>query len=166
MFCYMYKSPGLVFGWVTLYRGQDPGGRFCGCPRWGHWKIRIILILNIQAPLPFVNTFSQVFAIRTNKPLILPHSAQRDAATEKEKSTRMADTMGITQACVSLQNGNAMTGWETKQRDRTRRQSPFAKPVTFKNPRQSKQAVRTGKEAFSPGADRLFCCPEGAAHFF
>ena len=65
-------------------------------------KIRIILILNIQVPLPFVNTFSQVFAIRTNKPLILPHSAQRGAAPEKEKSTRMADTMCIGQARVSL----------------------------------------------------------------
>lgn len=58
-----------------------------------------------------------------------------------------------------------MTGWETKQRDRTRRQSPFVKPVTFQNSIQIKQAARTGKETFSPGADRLFCCPEGAVHF-
>ena len=103
MFCYMYKSPGLVFGWVALYRALVLLAAAFAAVRVGVTnKIRIILILNIQTPLPFVNTFSQVFAIRTNKPLILPHSAQRDAAPEPEKRPRMADTMGIGQARISL----------------------------------------------------------------
>lgn len=99
----MYKSPGLVFGWVALYRALVLLAAGFAAVRVGITsEIRIILILNIQAPLPFVNTFSQLFAIRTNKPLILPHSAQRDAAPEKEKRPPMADTMCIGQARVSL----------------------------------------------------------------
>lgn len=103
MFYYMYKSPELVFGCVALYRALVPLAAAFAAVRVGVTnKIRIILILNIQVPLPFVNTFSQVFAIRTNKPLILPHSAQRDAVPEKEKRPPMADTMCIGQARVSL----------------------------------------------------------------